>query len=535
MTSPQDQPNAAGVHNVPERTVSELSAVLKKTVEDAFGRVRVRGEISAPKLAGSGHCYLRLKDENAAIDGIIWRGAYQKLSVRPEEGLDVIATGRLTTYPQRSSYQIVIESLELAGEGALLKMLEERKRRLAAEGLFAPERKRKLPFLPQVIGVVTSPTGAVIRDILHRLNDRFPRHVLVWPVLVQGDQAAAQVAAAIEGFNALRPGGPVPRPDVLIVARGGGSLEDLMAFNEEEVVRAVANSAIPTISAIGHETDTTLCDHAADLRAPTPTGAAEMVVPVRLDLLAYVREGEQRLTGSIRRMVEDRAMRLEGLARGLPPLERVVEDYTQRLDDRWERLIVCGRTYLDTRMASVRQLGAGLRSPRELFETKKAGLAQAAAALSSSYGYALRERSQRVAHLGERLRPEGLAAQAVRGGDEVSRLSDRLDGAFARVVAERGDRLGMVGERLQASSHESVLARGFALVLDEQGSVVESRTKAAPGTRLTVRFQDGDAGVRVEGEGSPVAGGGEAGGVRNPLGSAAKKPRKPDNRQETLF
>ncbi|KJS45908.1 MAG: exodeoxyribonuclease VII large subunit, partial [Rhodospirillaceae bacterium BRH_c57] len=300
MTSPSSAPT-----NAPPRTVSELSSDLKRTVEDTFGFVRVRGEISQPKLAGSGHCYLRLKDENACIDGIVWRGAYGKLAVKPEEGLEVIVTGRLTTYPQRSSYQIVIESMELAGEGALLKLLEERRRRLTAEGLFAPERKKPLPFLPRVIGVVTSPTGAVIRDILHRLNDRFPLHVLVWPVLVQGDAAAGQVAAAVEGFNRLTAGGKVPRPDLLIVARGGGSLEDLMAFNEEIVVRAVAASDIPVISAVGHETDTTLCDFAADLRAPTPTGAAEMAVPVRLDLLAQVRDDASRLDGGARRMLED--------------------------------------------------------------------------------------------------------------------------------------------------------------------------------------------------------------------------------------
>lgn len=535
MTSPQDDAGASGTHNIPERSVSELSAALKKTVEDAFGRVRVRGEISQPKRAGSGHVYLRLKDENACIDGVIWRGAAAKLTVQPEEGLEVIATGRLTTYPQRSSYQIVIESLELAGEGALLKMLEERKRRLAAEGLFAAERKRRLPFLPRVIGVVTSPTGAVIRDILHRLNDRFPMHVLVWPVLVQGDQAAGQVASAIEGFNSLRPGGPVPRPDVLIVARGGGSLEDLMAFNEESVVRAVAASAIPVVSAVGHETDTTLCDYAADLRAPTPTGAAEMVVPVRLDLLAHIREGETRLIGAMRRLTEDRAMRLEGLARGLPPLERVVEEYGQRLDDRWERLSACGRSYLDGRLADVRHLGASLRSPRELVETKRGALAQAAQGLEVAYRDTLRDRAQAVATLGAHLRPRDLAAQAERGGAEVARLADRLAGAFGRVVADRDQRLGMFGDRLRASSHESVLARGFALVTDAQGQVVESRMKVGAGARLTLRFHDGEVGATADGAAGPATSGGGSSGVRNPLGGASRRPKTGDDRQETLF
>ncbi len=264
-----DTTTTAG-HNMPEFSVSEISSALKRMVEGEFGHVRVRGEISGFKRAASGHLYMVLKDENAVLDAVCWRGTAGRLTAAPEDGLEVIATGRLTTYAGRSKYQIVIESLELAGEGALLKLLEERRKKLAAEGLFDEERKRPIPFLPEIIGVVTSPTGAVIRDILHRLADRFPRHVLLWPVLVQGDGAAAQIAAAIEGFNGLKPGGEVPRPDLLIVARGGGSLEDLWAFNEEVVVRAAAGSAIPLISAVGHETDTTLIDFASDRRAPPP-------------------------------------------------------------------------------------------------------------------------------------------------------------------------------------------------------------------------------------------------------------------------
>ena len=260
--------------NLPEFTVAELSQAVKRTIEGGFARVRVRGEVSGFKRAASGHLYMALKDEEAVLDAVCWRGVAARLALVPEDGLEVIATGRLTTYPGRSKYQIVIEQLELAGEGALLKLLEERRKKLAGEGLFDEARKQPLPFLPEVIGVVTSPTGAVIRDILHRLADRFPRPVLIWPVLVQGDGAAEQIAAAIAGFNALEDGGPVPRPDLLIVARGGGSLEDLWAFNEEVVVRAAAASAIPLISAVGHETDTTLIDFAADHRAPTPTAAA---------------------------------------------------------------------------------------------------------------------------------------------------------------------------------------------------------------------------------------------------------------------
>src|SRR3954467_15436062 len=277
--------------NIPEWTVSELSAALKRTVEDAYGFVRVRGEITGYRGPhSSGHAYFALKDEGAKIDAVIWRTAFGRIRFKPEEGLEVIATGRLTTYPGRSSYQIVIESIEPAGLGALMALLEERKKKLAAEGLFDEARKQLIPFLPGVIGVITSPTGAVIRDILHRLSDRFPRRVLVWPVRVQGDGSAEEVANAIHGFNALPEGGRIPRPDVLIVARGGGSLEDLWGFNEEVVVRAAAESAIPLVSAVGHETDTTLIDHAAARRAPPPPGAAEMVVPVWADLLRNLSE-----------------------------------------------------------------------------------------------------------------------------------------------------------------------------------------------------------------------------------------------------
>src|SRR5438309_72278 len=275
--------------NIPEWTVTELSAALKKTVEDAYGFVRVRGEISGYRGPhSSGHAYFALKDEGAKIDAVIWRTAFGRIRFKPEEGLEVIATGKLTTYPGRSSYQIVIESLEPAGVGALMALLEERKKKLAAEGLFDEARKQLIPYLPEVIGVITSPTGAVIRDILHRLSDRFPRHVLVWPVRVQGDGSAEEIAAAIRGFNALDAGGRMPRPDLIIVARGGGSLEDLWSFNEEIVVRAAADSMVPLISAVGHETDVTLIDFVADKRAPTPTAAAEMAVPVKSELIARI-------------------------------------------------------------------------------------------------------------------------------------------------------------------------------------------------------------------------------------------------------
>src|SRR4051794_10637169 len=334
-------PPAARV-NLPEYTVSELSLALKRAIEDGFGFVRVRGEVSGWKRHGSGNCYFTLKDSDAVIDAVCWRGTASRLDVRPEDGMEVVCSGRLTTYAGRSKYQLIVERIELAGIGALLKLLEERRARLMAEGLFAAERKKKLPFLPQVIGIVTSPTGAVIRDILHRLADRFPRRVLLWPVAVQGEGAAAQIAAAIEGFNRIEVGGPgnmdVPRPDLLIVARGGGSIEDLMAFNEEIVVRAAAASAIPLISAVGHETDTTLIDHASDRRAPTPTAAAEMAVPVRLDLIAELGGRAARLTGGLSRLFAERRLHLGGLARGLPDPQDLLGAAAQRLDDRTERL-----------------------------------------------------------------------------------------------------------------------------------------------------------------------------------------------------
>src|SRR5437764_6375669 len=366
---PLAQPLAS---NLLEYTVSELSLALKRSIEDGFSHVRVRGEISGFKRVGSGHCYFALKDTDAVLDAVCWRQTAIRIPLKPEDGMEVVCTGRVTTYPGRSKYQLVVDSIALAGKGALLRLLEERRQRLAAEGLFAAERKQKLPFLPQVIGIVTSPTGAVIRDILHRLADRFPRRVLIWPVAVQGEGAAAQIAAAIAGFNRLPANGPVPRPDLIIVARGGGSLEDLMPFNEEIVVRAAAGSAIPLISAVGHETDTTLIDHASDRRAPTPTAAAEMAVPVRLDLVAKLGGKSSRLAGGLARLLSERRLQLSGLARGLPDPQDLLGAAAQRLDDRSERL----RLALASRFAAARQqldlAGAGLRPAVLAADVKRA-------------------------------------------------------------------------------------------------------------------------------------------------------------------
>jgi exodeoxyribonuclease VII large subunit len=463
--------------NLPEQTVGDLSRALKRTVEDQFGRVRVRGEISGLKRAASGHLYLALKDTEAVMDAVCWRGSVSRLSIRPEDGMEVICVGRVTTYMERSKYQLVIESIELAGEGALLKLLEDRRKKLAAEGLFDQGRKKPIPYLPAVIGVVTSPTGAVIRDILHRLADRFPRHVLVWPVLVQGEGAAAQVAAAIEGFNRLQPGGKVPRPDVLIVARGGGSLEDLWAFNEEIVVRAAAASAIPLISAVGHETDTTLIDYASDRRAPTPTAAAEMAVPVRAELLTNLQGLEQRMVGHARRQVADRRTRLADLVRALPRPREVVEECSQRLDSWTERLGNAARVLLDDRGRRVAHGWAALPRPE--------------ATLSAA-----RRLAQSVT---QRLRPELLNRRFEDGEHRVHDLFRRLTGTGDRTIDFHQQRLASVAGLLESYSYERVLERGFVLVRDAQGKPVTAAADARSGERVALRFHDGEVAATVSG------------------------------------
>ncbi len=439
---------AAGSNEPPVYSVTELSGALKRVIEDAFGYVRVRGEISGFKRAASGHLYMALKDADANMDAVCWRGTAARLDIAPEDGLEVIATGRVTTYAARSKYQLVIERLEIAGEGALLKMIEERRKRLAAEGLFDEARKQDLPYLPDVIGVVTSPTGAVIRDILHRLNDRFPRHVLLWPVLVQGTGAAEQVAAAIAGFNALAPGGDVPRPDLLIVARGGGSLEDLMAFNEENVVRAAAASEIPLISAIGHETDTTLIDFAADRRAPTPTAAAEVAVPVRRELLAQVADDGARLFGAMTRALTGLGQQVSGLARGLPEPRRLLEAAMQRSDDWSERL----------RPAIVR-----------LFA----------------------DRRQRVGEAASRLvRPGDYVAFKRKDLAVVIQSDSRFERLGQAIYETRAQNLSNVGKLLDSYSYKGVLERGFVVVRDSAGAPVTAAPMLSPGDEISLAFKD---------------------------------------------
>ena len=443
-----EQSNQISAHNLPDLSVSEISAALRSTVENTFQRVRVRGEVSGFKRAPSGHLYMTLKDNDAVLDAVCWRGTASRLRVLPEDGIEVVATGRLTTYAGRSKYQIVVESFEVAGEGALLKLIEARRLQLTAEGLFDPGRKQQLPFLPEVIGVVTSPTGAVIRDILHRLEDRFPRRVLIWPVLVQGDGSADQIAEAIDGFNAFGKHTNLPRPDIIIVARGGGSIEDLWAFNEEITVRAASRSVIPIISAVGHETDTTLIDFAADIRAPTPTAAAEMAVPVRHELHARVMDDASRLTIVIKRKLEDCRIRVEALSRGLPDPRQIMEEKSQRLDDWDERLR--------------NSLFVGLSHHRQQLQ-------------------AMRDRLRK---------PDYLVQSA---NDQLFNEWRRLQRAVKQSFKDHEHNLDKTASLLESFSYERVLERGFSLISGDDGKHLASLKTVNPGDKVGLRFFDGEA------------------------------------------
>ncbi|MGB1077359.1 MAG: exodeoxyribonuclease VII large subunit [Bdellovibrionales bacterium] len=429
--------------NAPEMSVSDLALSLKRTIEDAFGRVRVRGELSRVKIHTSGHMYSDLKDENAVINAVCWRGQLSKLSVRPEEGLDVICTGKITTYPARSNYQLMIESMELAGEGALLKMLEERKKKLAAEGLFAPERKRAIPFMPRRIGVVTSQTGAVFHDIMHRIQDRFPCHVMLWSVPVQGVGAENKIAEAIRGFNAMPSD---TRPDTMIVARGGGSLEDLMAFNEEIVVRAVAESQIPVISAVGHETDTTLIDYASDKRAPTPTGAAEMAVPERLSLLAQVEDDGARLKKAVRRILVEAKTILETRVAQLGHPAQLLDTKTQKLDHLSETLTRVFERFIASFQTRLVEMSASLRHPRDLVAEK---------------------------------------------GRSLSGLSERLSLQPAKICDSPKRDLEHLGRMLETLSFKATLERGYVVVRDQDNKPVTDPSKINTDMGLNLEYKGG--------------------------------------------
>jgi exodeoxyribonuclease VII large subunit len=479
--------DAGSAPNLPEYSVSEIAAAVKRTVEDNFGYVRVRGEISGFMAARSGHMYFSLKDDRAVIDSVVWRGTAGKLRFQPEDGLEVICTGKLSTYAPRSRYQLVVEAMEPAGVGALMALLEERRRKLSAEGLFDPERKVALPYLPRVIGVVTSPTGAVIRDILHRLRDRFPSHVLLWPVLVQGKGAAEQVAAAIRGFNALDATSPVPRPDLLIVARGGGSIEDLWAFNEEVVTRAVAESEIPLISAVGHETDTTLIDFVSDQRAATPTAAAEIAVPVRAELVAGNQDLGRRLGLAAQRLLAERRRDLDGLARGLRGPRELLALARQRLDEGAERL---HRALL-------------------IFGGEKRNALTAVAA---------------------RLRPRLVLEPIEANGRTLQDFQGRLQRAVQGRISEHRLRLRGQAQLLDSLSFERVLERGYAMVRQRDGGVVMAAAQAGPGSALAVRFHDGEVAVTVD-DGSPQP---KTQPKTQPKAKTTAPGGKPDN-QGSLF
>lgn len=437
--------------NIAEYSVTEISHALKRTLEDTFGHVRVRGEISGFRGPhSSGHCYFCIKDEGAKLEAVIWRSSFPRVQSNLREGLEVIATGKITSYPNKSTYQIVIESIEPAGAGALMVLLEERKKKLAAEGLFDSGRKKPIPFLPRVIGIVTSPTGAVIRDILHRLKDRFPRHVIVWPVRVQGESSAAEVAAAIAGLNRMS-----PRPDLIIVARGGGSLEDLWGFNDELVVRAVVASAIPLISAVGHETDTTLIDYAADWRAPTPTAAAERAVPVRIDLLARLASHAARHERCWRRGMEERETRVRAAARALPRPEEILALVRQRHD------------------SAAGKLRQALRTNTQLHRG-------------------------RFNEVGPRLRLSTVRTAIDEDRKSLAKLHQRAGSALLRIKDFKEQRLRSSVKLLASLSYKSVLQRGFALVRDGKGLPVRSALAVKPAEQLTVEFNDGSVKVRED-------------------------------------
>lgn len=459
--------------NAPEFTVSEISGAIKRTLESEFGRVRIRGEITELKAYPSGHIYLALKDEGAKIRAIIWRFAVPRLTLKPENGVEVIATGKISAYGERSDYQLIIDRLEYAGEGALLARIDALRKKLGAEGLFDESRKRPLPRLPRIVGVISSEKGAVIQDIRTTIARRFPRHILLWPVPVQGQGAAEQIAAAIEGFSRLPPG--IPRPDVLIVARGGGSLEDLMAFNEEIVVRAAANCPIPLISAVGHETDTTLIDFASDRRAPTPTAAAEMAVPARADLLAALEQTSARLIQCGQASLNHARLRLSRVEARMPDLPGIVGAARQRLDDRAERLALAPTALLHRKRSALDAIAPRLPHPRETLAGHRSALSQ----------FDLRARAAL-----QRLTDQRHA--------RLARVPDPAAGMAAR-LREARLHLSSLGARLEGSSYQGVLARGFALVRTADGHPVTQAAEVPAGARLDITLQDGTLHATADG------------------------------------
>ena len=471
----------SGKSNASEFTVSEISGALKRVVEDAFGYVRVRGEISGYRGPHtSGHAYFALKDERSRLEAVIWRGVFSKLKFLPEEGLEIIASGKLTTYPGSSKYQIVIDRIEPAGAGALMALLEARKKKLAEEGLFDEARKQLLPFMPKVIGVVTSPTGAVIRDIIHRITDRFPLHVVVWPVRVQGETAGAEAAAAVQGFNRFAGEGPLIRPDVIIVARGGGSLEDLWGFNDEALVRAVSESDIPVISAIGHETDWTLIDLAADMRAPTPTGAAEIAVPVKAELEAEVAGLSARLKSATSRNLDRQRQAVRSAARALPSPDQLLALPRRRFDEYSARL------------------GRALETSAERKRTRFGAVRLSTSLLTRM----LRERRGTFAAISGRIRPEPLLERLLSRQENIDRLATRADRAATLTLDRRRRSVGEAARLLASLAYPAVLKRGYAIVSDTDGNTLMRASEVKSGATLSLQFADGKAAAIANGEGA---------------------------------
>ena len=497
---PADEPPAPARDNNPPQTVSELSFALKRTLEDRFGHVRLRGEISKVNRHASGHIYLTLKDDKAAIDGVVWKGASRGLGVQPESGLEVIVTGKITSYPARSSYQIVIETMEAAGAGALLAQFERLKVRLQGEGLFDPARKRPIPAFPAVVGVITSPTGAVIRDILHRIAERWPCRVIVWPVVVQGDAACGQIANAVRGFDAMTSGGAMPRPDVLIVARGGGSVEDLWCFNDEGLARVVAAATLPIISAVGHETDTTLIDFVSDRRAPTPTGAAEIATPVLADLAYAVADLDRRLARAGGRILEDRRTRLRGAARGLPARpEDLLALPQQRLDHAGSRLasgLTRNLAVHERRLAGIEgRLAPALLRHRLARSGDR--LDSISARLASGLTGNLKAHEHRLARVLARLSPEPLRRRLDQRAARLEALGGRLD-ALPRRLERDEARLAALARALTGLNPKTPKP-GFARVESEDGAMIAAAAALQDGQAVRLVFADGARGARIDG------------------------------------
>ncbi|MEM7494116.1 MAG: exodeoxyribonuclease VII large subunit [Pseudomonadota bacterium] len=507
--------------NLPELSVSELSAALKRTIETAYDHVRVRGELGRVTIARSGHMYADVKDDKAVLNTVMWKGQVNRLNFRPEEGLEVIATGRLSTYPGRSNYQLIADTMRPAGAGALMALLEERKKKLAAEGLFDQAHKKSLPFLPATVGVVTSPTGAVIRDILHRIRDRFPVRVILWPALVQGDTAAPQIETAIRGFNAMS---GTDRPDVLIVGRGGGSIEDLWPFNEEAVVRAAFESDIPLISAVGHETDTTLIDYVSDARAPTPTGAAEIAVPVRSELQLQVSELDQRIKRALTRQTRRGRERL--IATRLPRPERLLESKRQRLDTAVERLPRAALTLVERRRGQLNAAAAKLISPKQIVQAKAGRLETLKERLNANLQKAVARKQVNFSGIASRLRPEPLQADTKRARQALRQSAIRARPAVKRLLDGKHSQLASEAKLLETLSYQATLGRGYAIVRDETGKLLRSKKSIASGAALNLTLSDGDLDVIAQD------------GTRTPKKAKTSKPAakpKSDSKQARLL